>query len=381
MRLTIGRWVVSILACCALVAAIALPLPKKATTTWFGQFPTSMSSSVEALTAAAADLNDAVRDYRVTQGLARWKAHKSSDAVQIDAATPAPVADFMRTVAEDAWRRAGTRASANHAAIFVYFDTSTITRVGSPNNRRTAEPRLFADVWYALPGITDGERCVVLVRVRVPAVEQLKQIRDQSLLGPCAYFAAFGKPGPAVHQWLEATNYRGVRFPDWDKARAPAIDESPLYTLNPEASHCLTGEASGCARALNRYAVAGPAVRVVDGNTSAERSRRRTLHLGEASPRFLADAVRELGPARFTQFWASSAPLDSAFASAANVSIDQWTAQWLERSYGKPQRLAAIRLRDVLWLAVLTPVLVLVAASRRERVLVERLRLSPMPSN
>jgi hypothetical protein len=348
---------------------------------WFGQNPAEMSGSVDALLAAAAERNNAINDYRVAQAVARWKAHNTNEAVQIDASTPAPIADFMRTIGVNEWRRTGNRAPANHAAVFVYFDTSTIAGAGSPNNPRTAELRRPVDVWYALPEATDGERCVVLVRIRDSTVAQLTDLGERSLLGPCAYFAAFGKPGRAVHQWLEATNYRGIRVPDWDMARAPTIDEASLYTLTPEARWCLTGKPGGCARALNRHAVPGPATRVVDGNTSGEASRHRTLRLGDASPRFLADAVRELGAPRFAQFWTSSAPLDSAFAGAASMPLDDWTAHWLERSYGKPKRLAVVRDQDILWFAILIPVLMLVAAGRRERVLVDRFRVSPLPSS
>ena len=381
MRLTIGRWVAAILACCALVAVVVLPLPSKPKTDWFGLYPQAMSSRVEALTGAASELNDAVRDYRVAQGVARWKAARVRDAVQIDANTPAPIAHFMRTIANDQWRRVSNDASAEHAAVFVYFDTSTIAGAASPNNRRTAEPRRPADVWYALPEVTDGERCIVLVRVRVSAVAQLTQIGEHSLLGPCAYFAAFGKPGPAVHQWLEATNYRATRVADWDRPRAVATDESALYTLDAEASRCLAREPRACARALRRAAATGVPTSAVDGNTLGEGSRHRTLILGDASPRFLADVVRDLGSLRFAQFWASSAPLDSAFADVAHVPLDEWTAQWLERSYGKPQGLAEIQLRDVLWLVVVLPLLVSLGAGRRERVLVERLRVSPTSSS
>jgi hypothetical protein len=102
--------------------------------------------------------------------------------------------------------------------------------------------------------------------------------------------------------------------------------------------------------------------------------------LGDASPRFLADAVRELGSDRFAQFWTSSAAIESAFAGAANVSLDDWTARWLERSYGKQHGRPAIRLPDLLWLTVLLPLFVLISAGRRERVLTERLRLARVSS-
>lgn len=380
MRLTIGRWLTVILACCAFVTALLLPLPRKATKNWFGQNPAMMAASVEALVAATSERNDAIRDYRVAQGIARWKANGSADAVQIDASTPAPIGDFMRAVAQAEWRRAGSQASPRHAAVFVYFDTSTIAGGATPNGHRTAELRRPADVWFALPEVTDGERCVVLVRVRVPSVAQITHLGERSLLGPCAYFAAFGKPGPSVHRWLEATNYRAARYPDWDRPRAPSVDVAAVYSLGPEAIRCRTGKSGGCATALRTTGASGVPSRVIDGNSSGDGGRRRTVLLGDASPRFLADAVREFGSDRFAQFWTSSAPIESAFAGAANVSLDEWTARWLERSYGKQQGPPAIRLPDLLWLAVLLPLFVLISAGKRERVLTERLRLAPVSS-
>ena len=377
MRLTIGRWVAAILGCCAFVAVLLLPLPKKAApTTWFGQAPAGMSASVEALAAAAADRNDAIRDYRVAQGVARWKTQHAADIVQIDPATPARVAEFMRTVVQNEWHRVGSSASASHATVFVYYDTSTFAGIASPNNRRTAEVRRPADVWFALPQITDGERCVVLVRVRATTVAEVKHLSERSVLGPCAYFAAFGKPGTAVRRWLDATNYRAALLPDWDKPRAPVVDPSAIYTLDTEASRCLTGDRRGCADALGMNALtAGSGT--VGGNSLGEGSRGRALVLGEAAPRLLADAAREYGLTRFARFWTSNAPLDSAFAGAAGVSLTEWTGQWLEGTYGKPQRSRSVQLHELFWLAVLIPVLLLIAAGRRERVLAERLELAP----
>src|SRR6185503_5091200 len=113
------------------------------------------------MTKALTERNDAIRDYRVAQALARWKTHRTDSAIQIDRSTPSPIADFMRTVAEEQWRRAGSGASATQAAVFIYFDSSTIAVAGGPNKRSTAEPPRPADVWYALPEMTDGDRCVV----------------------------------------------------------------------------------------------------------------------------------------------------------------------------------------------------------------------------
>jgi hypothetical protein len=281
----------------------------------------------------------------------------------------------MRSTVQEQWQRAGNLASSTHAGVFVYFDTSAIP-MPPARESRSVDVRRTADVWYALPQITDGERCVVLVRVRSAAIAQLTPLRERSLLGPCAYYAAFGQPGPNVRRWLEATDYRGARQPDWDRPRAPAVDASAIYALGSEAGRCLTGSRAHCRKAIGGVPGDTTRIRVVDGNSSGEARGGRTIALGEASTRFLADAVRELGPSRFASFWSSNMSTDSAFLAASGVSLDQWTAQWLERSYGAPRSMRVVRARDLLWLAVALPLLVLIATGRRERVLTERFRLA-----
>ena len=50
---------------------------------------------------------------------------------------------------------------------------------------------------------------------------------------------------------------------------------------------------------------------------------------------YLADLVREVGRERFTQFWRSALPPDSAFAAATGMPIERWTAHWeRERLHG-----------------------------------------------
>jgi hypothetical protein len=205
MRLTFARWAGGVFACCALTAAVLLPIPKVPGPAWFDASPKPLTSHIEALMTAARDRNDAVRSYRVSRALARWHAQRSTDAVQIDASVPAPVAEFMRSTVQEQWQRAGNLASSTHAGVFVYFDTSAIP-MPPARESRSVDVRRTADVWYALPQITDGARCVVLVRVRSAAIAQLTPLRERSLLGPCAYYAAFGQPGPNVRRWLEATD-------------------------------------------------------------------------------------------------------------------------------------------------------------------------------
>ena len=203
---------------------------------------------------------------------------------------------------------------------------------------------------------------------------------ERSLLGPCAFYAAFGKPGAAVQRWLAATGFRPARLPDWDKPHAPAVDPAAIYALSNDAGRCLTGPVASCLSALGVNAQPDDATYLIDGNSLGDNARTRPIALGSTEPRFLADAVRELGPRRFKQFWTSSAALEAAFASASGSSLDRWTARWLQASYGTRRQPPMVGRRDLLWLAIALPLLIVIAASKRERVLTERFRLAPAAS-
>jgi hypothetical protein len=95
--------------------------------------------------------------------------------------------------------------------------------------------------------------------------------------------------------------------------------------------------------------------------------------LGDIEPELLLSAVREFGADRFGNFWRSSETPAAAFQSAFGTSLDAWTHAWVVRTYGGIEARPTVRRRDVAWLALALPLLVAVAARRRERVLSERL--------
>jgi len=248
--------------------------------------------------------------------------------------------------------------------------------------RRVLEPRRFLDVAFALPQATDGERCVALVRLRGVSPAHIAALRQQSLIGVCGFFAAFGLPGEGIRPWLTATGYRFARHSDWAVARAPAIDASSLYGLGDAGGLCLTGSTSGCLDALGVKRVGTGDERpgtdrvawVMDAATSTFATSplpRPTTALGAAEDGLLADAVRSIGPDRFAEFWASGATPDAAFLASTGSSLELWTQQWLTRTYGSIGERPSVRVRDVVWLAIAAPLLLVVAARPRERVLAE----------
>jgi hypothetical protein len=212
--------------------------------------------------------------------------------------------------------------------------------------------------WYFLPPATDGRTCAVTVLIgrsprgfdaAAPARELL------TLLGPCAYHARFGPPGPGIEGWLATRAVRTGFVPQWleqaPRDRRPLVDAA---MLDAEAAEPRTealvarlfaiearGELDETACAVGRLAVCR---RVLEAPEPAL-GRRPTDDLPWQGivyrpflfspwPRtevdyFLSDLVRDEGPDRFARFWRSGAPLDSAFAAAYGRSLEQHARQWL----------------------------------------------------
>lgn len=383
MGMTIWRWSAAVGLGCAVVAAALLPFPPSSRLGWATGSSLPVMAKAATLREAAGAVNAAVRSYRAARALDRWdKARTVSDttAVRVDASVPAPVAAAARAIVAEQWAALGPLPSAAHAEVFVYFDSTSIPGVSnSATTRRVVEPHRFVDVAFALPEATDGARCITLVRLRGLSAAHVGALRNQPLIGVCAFFAAFGMPGEGVRRWLATTSYRFARRSDWMVARAPAIDASSLYELSDAGGRCLTGQADGCLSALGMGESTAASAQVstqrlawvldaqhgsypaIDGNAGAT--------LGGAEDELLADAVRSVGAERFGAFWRSSSSPDRAFLASTGTSMELWTRRWLTTTYGAVGERPTVRLRDVVWLAIAAPVLLVIAARPRERVL------------
>lgn len=388
MGLTVWRWCAGVAGGCVAVAAALLPFPSGVEQSWAGATPAPLAAELGQLSGEIRLAHAALRTYRSTAGLERWKAASASNdttAIRIDRTLPPAIANAARAIALDQWKTLGS-ASAAHSEIFIYLDTTAIPRASvAEGSRRSIEGRGMVDIAVALPEVTDDTRCVSLVRLRGLSAAHVDALRNQSLTGVCGFFAAFGKPGAHVARWLAETDYRFARRTDWHIPRAPAIDATSKYALSEHGGRCLTGSRASCLNALfiatdstaSMASTRAPAFVIEgvssDAGTAAATS---TRSLGDAESGFLADAVRAIGPERFTLFWTARETPNAAFATAAGVGLDEWTQRWTTRTYGAVSTRPVVRALDVVWLAVAMPVLVVIAVRPRERLLAQSARKS-----
>ena len=389
MDLTPIRWSAVVVVVCAAAFAILLPLSRRPVDSGVSVPQEPLAVAMADLANATADAHAAVREYRAARGLDRWTAvhatHRDSSLLHVDRSVPLSIAPAVRDVALGHWSRLGLQVSPAHAEVFVYVDSTEIPRAATPPAfRRPLEPRRFVDVAFLLPDSASTGRCLVLVRLRGATPAHVAALRNEAVTGVCAFFAAFGAPGPAVRSWLTQNDFAFARQGDWDVPRAPVTDQAAVYGLSADAARCLTGALDPCRAALGVTTPtsgtragkqATPAARVLDAApTSAARSGADARQLGFHERRFLADVVRDIGRERFARFWQSDGPPAAAFEAAAGVSLDAWTQRWLARTYGSARARPMPRVADALWLAAAVPLLLVVAARPRDRVLVERFR-------
>jgi hypothetical protein len=386
MGVTVTRWCIGVAFACGAVAMLVLPFPETPRQRWTSAAPQPLAAEVTRLVHASGNAYAAVRRYRSMQALARWNQSAERDdtmLIRIDASVPVSARAPVRTLVAEQWATVAPSASAAYAQIFVYLDSSSIARAeGAQSTTRVIEPRKFVDVSVALPESVDGARCLTIVRLRGVSEAHVNALRNQSLVGVCAFFAAFGLPGNYIRSWLGAQQYRFVRRSDWSVARAPAIDASSMYALGDFGGRCLTGTLGSCDSALGLEQAASLQPKIAGNRLSGvlEAARPGQIAsgpgptLGDAEGELFADMVRDIGPERFRRFWTSDSAPGDAFMAATGEPFAIWTQRWLNRVYGPAPAPPAPRVRDVLWLALAIGLASLFAARPRQAVLIERLR-------
>ena len=159
----------------------------------------------------------------------------------------------------------------------------------------------------------------------------------RSLLGPCAFYARFGRPSAQVERWLAHRQHRFAQIPAWDSTwtallRAARSEPGPELTPRIRAAllartwrtypalslGCMSGRATAC-----REAIVGvpPSYGTAQRLVTRERDFEAFL---PASTVMLSDMVREFGHARFARFWVSDLAPDSAFHLAMDTTLGDW---------------------------------------------------------
>jgi hypothetical protein len=190
---------------------------------------------------------------------------------------------------------------------------------------------------YTVPRALDGKTCVASLGLAWNVQWLRRGARDASgtnlepwvreMIAPCLYYGAFGQPGPHVETWLSQNWFRPANSADWTTpppvVRVADVQAGYNFLLSSsfDALACTDGRVERCHEAL-----ADPPMLE---RTPRPRVRRSYWTQGFlADDHYLAALVHQMGRERFGQFWRSSAPLDSAFASAFGEPLEAWTAKW-----------------------------------------------------
>jgi hypothetical protein len=205
-----------------------------------------------------------------------------------------------------------------------------------------------------------------------------------NILGPCRFYAAYGLPGADVSEWL-ASGGSGFAMAPANKEEAQRFDRGRPFGLRyanlsllPEAEACLAGRMDDCTSFVmskrTRSGLTGDATRTKtsyperiyswDGNLrSPQRPGGKHLTL-------VADLEAEFGADRFQSFWSSNQPMETAFASAFGLPLDEWTHDWLNARFMPDKLGPGISWETLLYSLALISfcVSIVFAAARRRQV-------------
>ena len=379
MEMTTRRWIAIVGLSCAALAALRLPPHRESRgAQWIVQKERNAILKGRSLHSRLTDLGEAsIVIERRDMLVAAARANPDRDG-------PITIATAKLTASE---RLAINQATAAQAAAI--GERARTLVVGVVSDSAEAVPSNLnydTDRQFLLPAATDGETCVTILRMG-RARRDLKGSTRDGIFGPCAFYAVFGAPGPAVAAWLRKRAYDVAFDATWPGSpdpnpsvvavRASTRDEDLRRWLDlsrsfqsPDITACSSGDLEFCATAFR----------------TPSRHRQRPLPgvvfpargfwgfdspLGPYGPAMLADLLAVHGRAKFEKFWKSSGDLEVAFTSAFGESTGQWTMRWMQYRYGRDTRGPYIARRSALMSIASSLTLVAICAAfayRREAV-------------
>lgn len=363
MEMTNRRWVMLVVLSCAALAAFRLP--PNGHSPWLDWEQRARTVNQATI---ASNLNRKIMDLdEVTTLLARRDSvlaavHGSSGRVAPLVIASAKVSDRERQLIESAVRDQQQAIGRNGGplALSIVSDTSgPIPKRLTYNSQRQ----------FILPPATDGQTCITIVRLGRGRREMESEDR-KGILGPCAFYAAFGPPGPGVETWLRERGYDVAADAVWPAradgntgilvARKPSRKEELERWLDFQRSWrsmditaCSGGDRASCTRSVRSAARTYQRSPIPDGLVIQRRGWEYQSHLGPAVPTFLADLLTVYGREKFARFWRSSGELEPAFKAAFGESVGDFTMRWMRYRYGPDKRGPYIAPRSAL-LSVVT---------------------------
>lgn len=167
--------------------------------------------------------------------------------------------------------------------------------------------------------------------------------RTGSLLGPCAFFAAYGPAGPHIQEWLERGGIAFAWVWSGDRTRLEGTRRRTVLGvttigLSTDVERCLTGVATLCEEVFldprpgNRRGTGGRSVAVTSAASFSQGVGNGPFPA--QNPYLLSDLEREFGRDAFGRFWTSELDVSAAFEAAFGVDLGEWLVGWLDEGPG-----------------------------------------------
>lgn len=169
-----------------------------------------------------------------------------------------------------------------------------------------------------------------------------------NVLGPCAFWAKYGPPGPQISRWLRAGGYRyadgkaewlqphRAQYAEARGARGYSVMRLVYGDWTTGfARRCRAGDAESCLDTFLRPQVRGEWDDVLGGLADYTRGDWPYRSFGFGDAALLAHIERAFGAQRFEQFWRSNEDVPAAFRSAFGVEPGWWLAGWAVEHYGR----------------------------------------------
>ena len=244
-------------------------------------------------------------------------------------------------VAELLPKPAGARSTSRYVLAVIVDSVETLGSLGERKRR-------WSDLVYFLPEGTDSRSCLSILRLGRDDMRRFERgvatnpFARPALLGLCAYYAAFGKPGRDVGAWLLGDGYTMAQLPEWTLGgRVRHVGTSRVYDywfqpyyytmLACAAGHRSCVDLVGSGKSLKTTSPIYSGLSFYRKNT--------VFHpLGPQAGYILSDLMLDIGSEKFGRFWSSDLPVERAFAEAAGRSLDDWIREWVVRTYSLPRR-------------------------------------------
>jgi hypothetical protein len=274
-------------------------------------------------------------------------------------------ADSIRSNLARQWQALRIGPSQRPVVMVVSVDSGQVETSSTPDQHEDAG----WDVAFA-PRNGPVEPCLAVVRAveRRPTRYPQQTLDDPELYqasGLCAFYAAFGNPGPAIQRWLSEREYDVAREADWgdtldlNQANPSNIDVAVVHPLRGgwiDASGALATINSAFLRCSDRnYAdcerlVLDRELRMTEQPRTSRTSGRRTQSDSTTTwiltqnwssviiDQLLSAMVRSEGRERFARFWQSDQPPAIAFQQATGTPLGQWVHSWIRNTLGQTRR-------------------------------------------